>query len=48
MDVKLSGSIPASLATSDVQLDASSTSGDKLICMKLHLSKASMADTVLV
>merc|ERR1712141_764017 len=41
MDVKLSAAIPASLATSDVQLDASSSSGDNLICMKLHIQKVS-------
>ena len=40
MVVKLSVSIPVSLAKSDVQLDASSNSGDKRICMKLQIEKA--------
>ena len=40
MVVKLSVSIPVSLAKSDVQLDASSNSGDKLLCMKLQIEKA--------
>jgi len=44
MDVKLSGSIPASLATADIQLNAAASAGDKLLCMKIHTQQASSSE----
>jgi len=40
MDVKLSSLIPASICAADVQLNAVSTAGDQLLCMKIHTQKA--------
>jgi len=41
IDVQLSSSIPASMATADISGSATTSNGDKLLCMNVHLKKAS-------
>jgi len=45
LDVTLSASIPTSLASADIQLNGAATSGDKLICVKIHTQQALDYDT---
>ena len=39
IDIQLSGVIPASLASAKVVVHGSSTSGDKLMCLNMEVSK---------
>merc|ERR1711870_1068 len=40
LDMQLSGSIPASIAKADIQATGKTTSGDKLLCLKVTAAKA--------
>jgi len=45
--VKLSAIIPASMATSDIEVSATgSSTDDKLLCMSLHTAKAAVVETL--